>query len=133
MGLAEAPNNMKEEYLQLPFIPSLQSEGIPVFEAYLRRSNTVVQMSQQLPQLNFTIVEGKKSSYMYGLNDTGAWLNLGNIEYHRLVAERHPNLELKFAYLKDMEDVDPFNISGVNGEKEGEQEKGGVYVTVVLT
>ena len=32
VGVSEAPNNTKEEYPQLKFIPSLQSERIPVFE-----------------------------------------------------------------------------------------------------
>ena len=44
---------------------------------------------------------------MYGLADTGSRSNLGNIEYHQSVAERHPNLVLKFLYLKDLDDVDP--------------------------
>ena len=70
---------------------------------------------------------------MYGLADMGVGLNLGNLEYHQSVAERHPNLVLKFAYLKDLEDVDPFNISGVYGGKESVQGKGGVYVTTVIT
>ena len=39
---------------------------------------------------------------------------------------------LKFAYLKDLEDVDPFNISGVDGGKESEQGELGVYVTTVI-
>ena len=43
--VAQEPNNTKEEYLQLHFIKFLQSERIPVFEASLRRSNVVVQMS----------------------------------------------------------------------------------------
>ena len=54
---------------------------------------------------------------MSGLADTGAGLNLVNIEYHQSFVERHPNLVLKFSYLKDMEDVDPLNISGVYGGK----------------
>ena len=29
--------------------------------------------------------------------------------------------------------MDPFNISGVNGGKEGKQGKGGLYVTIVIT
>ena len=70
-------------------------------------------MSQQFPHLNFPIGEGTKPSYMSGLYDTGAGLNYGNIDYHHSVAERYPNLVLKFAYLKDLEDVYPFNISGV--------------------
>ena len=57
---------------------------------------------------------------MFGLVDTGAGLGLGNLEYHQSVAERHPNLELKFAYLKDMEEVYPFNTSGLEKGKEGE-------------
>ena len=70
---------------------------------------------------------------MSGLADTGARLNLVNLEYHQSVAERHPNLVLKFAYLKDLEDVNPFNISGVDGGKESEQGKGVVDVTALIT
>ena len=70
---------------------------------------------------------------MYGLADTGARLNLVNIEYHQSVAERHRKLVLKFLYLKDLDDVDPFNISGVDDGKESEQGKGGVDVTTVIT
>ena len=40
-------------------------------------------------------------------------MNLLSIEYHQSVAELHPNLVLNLAYLKDMDDVDPFHISGV--------------------
>ena len=52
---------------------------------------------------------------MSGLADTGAGLNLGNIEYYQSVAERHPNLVFKFSYLKDLGDLDPFNVSGLVG------------------
>ena len=76
-------------------------------------------MSQKLPHLNFPIVEGPKSSYMFGLTDTGTGLNLGSIYCNQSVAEHHPNLELKISYLKDLDSVDPFNISdfmeGVKG------------------
>ena len=54
---------------------------------------------------------------MLGLADTGSRFNLVKIYYHQLVTERHPNLVLNFAYLKDMDDVDTFNIIGVDGEK----------------
>ena len=37
LGVAEASNNKKEKYLQLHFIPSIQSERIPIFQASLRR------------------------------------------------------------------------------------------------
>ena len=40
---------------------------------------------------------------------------------------------LKFAYLEDLDDVDPLNISGVERVKEIEQGKGGVDVTTVIT
>ena len=61
---------------------------------------------------------------MSGLAGKGAGLNLENIEHHQSVTERHPNLVFRFAYLMDMEGVDPFNISGVDREKESEQRKG---------
>ena len=70
---------------------------------------------------------------MFGLADTRAGFNLVNLEYHQSVAERHPNLVLKFVYLKDIDDVDPFNASGVDGGKESEQGKGGVDVTTLIT
>ena len=74
-------------------------------------------MSQHLPHLNFLIGERPKSSHVFGLSNKGAGLNLVNLEYHQSVAERHSNLVLKFACLEDLEDVDPFNISGVDGGK----------------
>ena len=40
---------------------------------------------------------------------------------------------LKLSYLKDLEDVDPLNISGVGGGKESEQGKEVVDVTTVIT
>ena len=52
--------------------------------------------------MNLPILEGPKSSYMFGLFDTGSGLNLGNIENQELVAEGHPDSVLKFAYLKDL-------------------------------
>ena len=83
-------------------------------------------MYQELPYMNFPIGEGPKSSYMSGLADTGADLNLVNLEYQQAVTDRHPNIVFKFDYLKDLDDVDPWNISGVNRVKESEQGKGGV-------
>ena len=90
-------------------------------------------MYQQFPHLKLPIEERPKQSYMSGLADIGDGLNLRNMEYHQSAAERNPNLVLTFAYLKDMDDVDLFNISGIYGVKESEQGKGGVYVTVVIT
>ena len=75
-------------------------------------------MSQKFTNLNFPIGEKPKPSYISDLDDTGDGLNLVNIEYHQSVAERHPNLVFKFAYLKDLDDVDSFNISGVDKGKE---------------
>ena len=111
----------------------MHSYRIPLFEASLRRSNAVVKMYQQFPHLKLPIEERPKQSYMSGLADIGDGLNLRNMEYHQSAAERNPNLVLTFAYLKDLDDVDLFNISGIYGVKESEQGKGGVYVTVVIT
>ena len=54
---------------------------------------------------------------MFGLANTGARLNFGNLNYHQSVTEHHPNLVLKFAYLNDLDNVYPFNIGGVYGVK----------------
>ena len=52
---------------------------------------------------------------MFCLADIGSVSNLGNMDHHQSVAECHTNLVPNFAYLKDLDDVDPFNISGVDG------------------
>ena len=54
------------------------------------------------------------------------------MDYHQSVAERHPNLVLQFSYLKNLGDVDPLNIGGVDRGKYSEQVKAGVYVTVAI-
>ena len=67
--------------------------------------------------LNFPIGEGSKSYYMFGFSDTVYELNLINLEYHQSVARCLPNLVSEFSYLKDLDNVEPFNISEVNGVK----------------
>ena len=52
---------------------------------------------------------------------------------NRSVKKSHLNLVLKFAYFKDMEDVDPFNISGLDRGKETEQGEVRVHVTALIT
>ena len=131
--MAKATKKKQEEHLQQHFIPSLQIDRIPVFEASIRRSNVVLQMNHQFTYLNLPIEEGHKSPYMSGLDETGAGSNLGNIEYHHSVAERHPNFVLKFVYIKDLDNVDPLNISRVDTVKESEQGKIGEDVTTVIT
>ena len=71
-------------------------------------------MSQQFPYMKFPVGEVPKLSYKSGLTNTGAGLNLGNLDYHQSVAESHPDLVLNFAHLKYLEDVCPLNISGVD-------------------
>ena len=56
-------------------------------------------------------------SNVFGFTNIGVGLDLVNLDYHQAVAERHPNLVLKFSYLKDLKDVDLFNIIGVDGGK----------------
>ena len=60
-------------------------------------------------------------------------MNVGNLEYHQSVAESHPNLLLKFAYLKNLDDIDLFNIRRLHRGKESDQGKVGVYVTTLIT
>ena len=131
--IEEASNTTQEEYTKLYLISYLQSEIIPSFEASLRRSNVVAQMSQQLPYINLQIGEGQISPNMFGLNYTGSGLSLVNLDYHQSVSERKPNLVLKFVYLEDLDDVDSFNINGVDGGKEKKQGKLGVDVTTLIT
>ena len=55
------------------------------------------------------------------------------MDFQQSVAESHHKLVAKFAYLKYLDDIDPFNISGLDRGKDSEQVRGGVYVTVVIT
>ena len=79
----------------------------------------VVKVFQNLPQMKFTIVKVPQKpgrtglSTMFGLTDTVTGLNIGNFYYHKSFSEHYPNLVLIFVYLKDLYDVDMFNISGV--------------------
>ena len=75
-------------------------------------------MYHQLPHLKLTIVGGTMLSNIFGLPDTGSGSNLEKMEYQQSVSERHPNLVLKFAYLKYLDDVYTFNIIRVDGGKE---------------
>ena len=75
-------------------------------------------MSQKFPHINFIIREGHGLPNMFGLSYTEAGLNEVNLDYYKSVAERHPNLVVKFPHLKDLDDVDTFNISGVDIGKE---------------
>ena len=54
---------------------------------------------------------------MFGLDDTGYGLNPGNMDFHQSVALLHPNLVLKFPHLKDIDDVDPLDISEIERGK----------------
>ena len=67
--------------------------------------------------LKLPIVEGGKSSYTFGLSDTGYRLNFLNMDYHQSVVYCHPKLVLNISYLKDLDDLDSLNIYGVDGVK----------------
>ena len=58
--------------------------------------------------------------------DTRAYLNMVKIEKQKEVVYHHPNLVGEFSYLMDPDDMDQFNISGVDGGKKGKQGKYGV-------
>ena len=113
----------KGGYLQLHFISSLHSDRIPLLESSMRRKNMIVKIYQKLPHLNFPIWEittpsgGHGSFKIFGMEGTGAYLNMENMEYHQSVAKRHHNLVLKFLCLKDFDDLDSWTISEVDGIK----------------
>ena len=75
-------------------------------------------MSHQLNHMNLLIVEGPRLSNIALLGDTGAGLNLVNMDYHQSVAEIHPSLVLKFSHLKYLYNVDSLNIIGLDVVKE---------------
>ena len=54
------------------------------------------------------------------------------MDFHQSVAERHTNLVLKFAYLKNLDDVDLFNIIGLDRREKSKQVKKGKYVITLI-
>ena len=54
---------------------------------------------------------------MFSLVDKGYGLTWVNLNYHKLVMERHPNLGVICYYLKDLYGVYPFIIQGLEGGK----------------
>ena len=92
----------------------------------------MLKIYQQLPHLEFPIVEVNISYNMFALYDTAARLGLGNLDYRQSVVERQPNLVFKFACLKDLDDVDPFNIIRVDRVKKNEEVKVGVHINAVI-
>ena len=67
--------------------------------------------------MNLPIVEGPILPNMFGLVDTGSGSNLVNMDYHQSVVDHYPNLVMKLAYLNHKDNVEPFNISGVDRGK----------------
>ena len=59
-------------------------------------------------------------------------MNLVNMDFCHSVTERHPNLVLKSAYLKDLDDVDPFVVSRLYRGEKIEQGKLGVDNAAVV-
>ena len=45
------------------------------------------------------------------------------MDYHQSVSECHPNLVINFSCLKNIDNVDSFNISGINGGGEVNREE----------
>ena len=77
----------------------------------------MVKISHQLPHIKFSIGEGPKSSYMFGGAYTESGLILVNMDIHWSVTESHPNLVFKFGFLKGLDEVNIFNVIGVDEVK----------------
>ena len=82
--------------------------------------------------MNFPIGKGTIPSNTFGLADTGSGLILGNMDYHQSVADCHPNLVLQFLHLKDLDNMDSFNRSGLDRGMKSKKGKLGVDVTELV-
>lgn len=73
--------------------------------------------SQVLPHLNFPIGHrAENQGTLRCLLDTGASLNVGRTEYHESIAKSRPDVVEFFAFLEDVDGMQPFTIGGVNGD-----------------
>jgi hypothetical protein len=75
-------------------------------------------VSQVMPHVEFPI-GGSSGSSLRTMIDTCAGLNLGRLQYHKSIYEQAPHLIEKFAYIKDIENLNEFNIGGVDEEYHG--------------
>jgi len=68
--------------------------------------------SQVMPHINFP-VGLKAQGLVNAMCDTCAGVSMGRLQYHKSVYEHHPNIVYRFNYMKDIVNLEDFNIGGV--------------------
>ena len=56
---------------------------------------------------------------MCGIADTGARLNIGDLDYHHLVSNMNTHIVVHMKMISDIPKMNPLNISGVADNEEG--------------
>ena len=88
-----------------------------VMQASSQRAHVNLEITQVLPHVRLPIgLDGK--STMFSMVDSGAGLNLGRLQYHLDLYEKHPEVVHAFTYLKDADNMSEFGLGQV-GEGEG--------------
>jgi hypothetical protein len=88
----------------------------------MKQLDAQLQVSQVLPHIQMPIGdESTPQATLLALADSGAGLNLGCLDCHQDVYEKHPHLVHQFAYLKDLDDMSPFGIGGIGADSQGPQ------------
>ncbi len=115
-----------------------QDWGVNAFNLVAREKglsdgiHNYIAISQNLPHVHLPIgpiaeTPDDKGGQLMAMCDTGAGLNLGNLQYHTSCYKIAPSLvESYFTFAE--EGFDPINIGGVDG-----QSQGGLSLTAIIT
>ena len=93
-----------------------------VFAASIKRSKAFLLISEALPFIAFQLgdtLNVNTSATLEGGVDTMCGASIGNLDYHRLVYERNPEMVVQFEALADLSDQQGFGIGGIDGNADG--------------
>lgn len=108
-----------EVYHQFHFMPAGSSQYQASVMQSLKRYDVELEITQILPHVRLPIgkVDGKKGT-LFAMVDTGAGLNLGRLQYHQNVYEKHPEYVAQFVSLAEASNMKEFSLGQV-GEGDG--------------
>lgn len=131
VAAAKVTKTSNDTFFACPItLHSLTPEYISsVMNIIRKRLDAALGISQLLPFMCLPIGDGSQegAGILKGMCDTGAGLCLGLLAYHLHIWETRPDLVHQFAYLADVDDLDPFAIGGVGVKGESPM------ITAVIT
>jgi hypothetical protein len=107
------------------FYPVMQT-ALRVMEAIKRQFDAHLGVTQAMPHILLPIGTNRQG-VLSVMMDSCAGLNLGKLSYHKSIYDARPDLVHQFAFIKDLNNVSEFDISGVDHHGPG------LKVTALIT